>query len=473
MTQFRRSPEWEQPVDRHSLLRDPVLTVRQLSRLGFVSRRLTRIGHALVFSTPSGTYNTYLPPVRPSRREIISKRYTSVYEVDMGVQPVRLKLFLPSENDTLQFESAVEMTWQMGNPSVFVASGIRDVPRLLSSELEQAARSVTRGFRITDSAEAEAEVLRAVRAQGDLGAAAGLIVTWTLRLHRDRANIDHERRMQAIDHATTEHIHSEQHGMRQDAESDRRVRRQDELQSERALAYGEQQHEVLLQQQQWQAELREGEVAKIDFYQKQLEYGGVRAWALHLAEHPEDSRLVVQSLREDQVNMIRAKADMVAKLLAGHDVEGYELEGPKELALRALHDILNEQLPGATAGHGPGVPRLPLTTVRAVGTGRNTQPAAESAAAGPGTQEPLRRPEGCTPTAVAPETGPYVPASRPSGQGVPSSSDSTFPGWQPPVGLVNGLPRSARPAEDPPVSASGPGEEPGADTGEELKGGGR
>ncbi|MFF7252770.1 hypothetical protein [Streptomyces microflavus] len=422
MTHLRRPPEWDQQADRHSTLMDPVLTVRQLPRLGSVPRRLTRIDHALVFSTASGSYVTCLPPLRPSRSEVVRRRYTSVYEVDMGLHPLRLKLPLPSSNDALQFEATVELTWQVSDPAVFVASGLRDVPRLLLGELEQTARSLTRAFEVTRSAEAEAEVLRSLRTRLRLGATAGLIVTWTLRLHRDQDNIDHQRRLQAIEHAATERIRSHRRGMAEDEEIDRRARRRDELQTERELAYAQGRHEILLRQQQWQTELRDGGLAKVDFYRRQLEQGGVRAWALHLAEHPEDSRLVMQSLREDQVNMIRAKADMVAKLLTGDEAEGHELEGPKELALRALNDILNQQLPGAAPEQGPGLPRLPLSVPGSVGAEHGAVPVGESA----------------TPVVDDAHEG-----------AAPVESPSMFPGWQPPPGRPTGSAWSSSPDEAP------------------------
>ncbi|WP_098024553.1 hypothetical protein [Streptomyces sp. st115] len=422
MTHFRRPPEWDQQADRHSTLKDPVLTVRQLPRLGFVPRRLTRIDHALVFSTASGSYITCLPPLRPSRSEVIRRRYTSVYEVDMGLHPLRLELSLPSSNDALQFEATVDLTWQVSDPAVFVASGLRDVPRLLVGELEQTARTLTRAFEVTRSAEAEAEVLRSLRTRLRLGVTAGLIVTWTLRLHRDQDNIEHQRRLQAIEHAAAERIRSHRRGLAEDEEIDRRERRRDELATEREMAYAQRRHELLLRQQQWQTELRDGDLAKVEFYRRHLEQGGVRAWALHLAEHPEDSRLVMQSLREDQVNMIRAKADMVAKLLEGDEAEGHELEGPKELALRALHDILNQQLPGAAPEQGPGLPRLPLAAAGSVGTEHSTAPVGEGAA---------------------------MDVNNAYEETAPVESPSVFPGWQPPRGRTSGSGWPSLPKEDP------------------------
>ncbi|RST11101.1 hypothetical protein EF905_25875, partial [Streptomyces sp. WAC05374] len=96
MPDFRRPFEWVQDADRHTQLSDPVLTVRQLSRFDFARKSLTRIDHALVFATPKGSYDAYLPPRRPSRSEAAAKRYTAVYEVDMGVHPVRAEIRLPS-----------------------------------------------------------------------------------------------------------------------------------------------------------------------------------------------------------------------------------------------------------------------------------------------------------------------------------------------------------------------------------------
>ncbi|TRV76992.1 hypothetical protein FKN01_16615 [Streptomyces sp. 130] len=391
MNPFHGPPEWEQPAGRHTPLTDPVLTVRQITRLGFVPRRLTRIDHALVFATPSGGYRTSLPPIRPTRAEIISKRYTAVYEVDMGVHPVRARLALPSRNDALQFDSVIELSWQVGDPAVFVASRHRDVPRLLLGELERAARDVTRRFAITSSTQAEAEVLRAVQARGPLGAQAGLLVTWTMRLHRDQDNIEHERRMQRIDHDAVEKVHKERRAMALDFET-----------THRALAYGEQQQALLLQKQKWRTELQDAELAKVDFYQRQLEQGGVRAWALHLAEHPEDSRLVMQSLRQDQLSMIRAKADMVTQLLNSDNVEGYELEGPKNLALRALHDILNHQLPADETGRGAPAPRLPLSA--------EWPDEPEATVPGPQVPEPRQQPATAAP---AHEQDVYLPKDVP------------------------------------------------------------
>ncbi|MFF8655330.1 hypothetical protein [Streptomyces huasconensis] len=358
MADFRRRlPEWQQSADRHTSLTDPVLTVRQLSRFDFSRKTLTRIDHALVFSSPKGSYDAFLPPLRPSRSEVAARRYTAVYEVDMGVHPFLTELALPSDNDAFEFGADAELSWQVVDPACFVASGHRDVHALLIGELQQAARPVTRRFAIDRSAEAEAELLRTMASVGPLGVTAGLKVTWTLRLRRDRESIDHQRRLQAIDHTTAEQVHGHLRGMEHDRAFDQRARQQDALQVARATDYGRAQQELELQQRHWQherallqgqhdLELQRFEADKIAFYQWHLEQGGVQAWALHLAQHPEDSRLVMTSMREDQLRLIQAQMDLVGKLLSGDNAENYELEGPKQLALRTVSDILNQRLPG-------------------------------------------------------------------------------------------------------------------------------
>ncbi|MFI6011648.1 hypothetical protein ACIBAG_23015 [Streptomyces sp. NPDC051243] len=425
MAEFRKQrPDFEQPADRHTPLVDPVITVRQLSRWGFTRRTLTRIEHALVFSTPKGDYDEFLPPVRPRRREAAARRYTAVYEVDMGVHPHRAEISLPSDNDAFEFTATIELSWQVIAPRAFVRSGHRDVPALLLGELQQAARPLTRTFAIDDSARAEAELLRVLSApeRPPLGATAGLNVVWTLRLRRDQQEIEHQKRLQAIGHATAEQIRTEELGSAYDTVLDRRARRQDELQLERATEYGRMEHELSVQRLDWQqdqerlraehqAELQQLEAETIAFYQKYLDEGGVVAWALHLAAHPEDTRLVIDSMREDQLRFIQAKMELAKALLSGDSAEEYELEGPRRLALDAVYEIFNQHL--------PGVPR-----------GRSSSPPLSSSA-----KVPLDKRNDDAPPAGDP--GSASPADSPGDDPANDNRSAAFPDWQPPPGYGN------------------------------------
>ncbi|MFI1885445.1 hypothetical protein [Streptomyces jumonjinensis] len=521
MADFRRPPEWQQPVDRHSALVDPVLTVRQLSRFEFSRKSLTRIDHALVFTSPKGAYDTFLPPLRPSRSEVAAKRYTAVYEVDMGVHPYGTELALPSDNDAFEFAAAVDLSWQVADPAQFVRSGHRDVPALLVGELQQAARPVTRGFAIGQSARAEEAMLRAIAAMGPLGAMAGLQVNCVVRLRRDQENIDHQRRLQAIDHSSAEEIRVAQRGTEYDVEFDRRARQQDELQLGRAMDYGRQQQELALQQQRWaheqavlqsrqEIELQKLEAEKVDFYLWHLQQGGVHQWALHLAQHPEDSALVMNTMREDQLRLIQSQMDLVRQLLSGDNAENYELEGPKQLALRTMSDILNQRLPGVAqgpppqlpahpegeAGGGtaagpavaswtqpvvPQVPQVPqVSQVPPVPPGQAPIGGAQAQGAqaqtpqgqspfgqipgqvlGQATQSPL-------PQSPSPERA-YAPGPVPTAPGV-----GTIPGWQPPPGYGSSPTPTPPPAPPAPEAAPPTGTEDagnGRGDGQEVQGG--
>lgn len=441
MADLRKPPDFEQPADRHTPLIDPVVTVRQLSRWGFAPRALTRIEHALVFSTPQGDYEEFLPPVRPRRSEAAARRYTAVYEVDMGVHPHRAEIALPSDNDAFEFTATTELSWQVTSPKAFVRSGHRDVPSLLLGELQQAARSLTRRFAIHDSARAEAELLHVLTDpdRPPLGATAGLNVIWTLRLRRDRQEIEHQQRLQAIGHASAEQIRTEQLGGDYDAALDRRARGQDALHMERATEYGRMEHELSLRRLEWQqgqdrlrtryqAELQQLEAEKIEFYQKYLEEGGVVAWALHLAAHPQDTRLVIDSMREDQLRFVQAKMELAKGLLSDGNAEEYELEGPRRLAFDAIYEIFNQHLPGIPHGNSAPSVKVPLS----------------------------KQADSSPPTAAL---EPPVPAGLPEDQ---DGTSDTFSGWQPPPGYGSSPLRLPSPA--PPPEPDGAPPAPGTST---------
>ncbi|MGV9695223.1 PE-PGRS family protein [Streptomyces sp. NPDC003470] len=339
MADFRRQPEWQQDAHRHSTLIDPVLTVRPISRFDHTGRRsVSAIDHALVFATARGTYDAFLPPHRPSRTDAATRRYVSVYEVDMGSHPVRLELTLPSDDDAFSFGASADLTWRVADPIAYVASGERDVPTRLTRELHQAARPVSRRFAIEDSPAAERAVQQAVESEG-FAAGAGLAVTCTVRLRLDDEAIAHRRRLRNLRYKSE----------MLDPEHEFRLRE------------ARQQHELeALRQQQSHALVAE----KIHFYQYWLQHGGAGAWALHLAQHPEDTRLAVGSLQKDQLTAIRSELE----LIAGDTLEDYQRAESARTTLRAVDDLLQQQTPPPAAlPPGTGQPYAPP---QAPGTGQ-------------------------------------------------------------------------------------------------------
>lgn len=472
MPDHRRPPEWQQNADRHTELRDPVLTVRQISRFEFNRRALTRIDHALVFTTPRGGHEVYLPPRRPSRSEVAARRYTSVYEVDMGIHPWREELALPSDNDAFEFGAEVDFSWQVVDPVRYVAGGHRDVPALLIGELQQAARPVTRRFPVSASAEAERELLRAMAGLGPLGATAGLQVTWTLRVRRDEGDLAHQRRLREIDQNVAEQIRADQGGMQADLVRHKRELQQDALQISRSLEYGEQAQRLALEQQRWQheqallagrqqLELQRVNAEKVAFYQWHLEQGGIHALALHLAEHPGDTQLVMESMRQGQLALMQSQLHLVEQVLKGDHAEAYELDEPKKLALRTMTEIFNQRLPGVP--HEPPVigppppqtPPYPGQTVpgRTVPDAPQIPQQAPAEATGPETVPPDTPPEATPPT--PPPGNPYASPPQPGAYAQPHPYAPPPQPWQAPPGYGT-VPTAPGPAQPPPAPPAAP-----------------
>ncbi|RZE56937.1 hypothetical protein C0Q98_19340, partial [Streptomyces albidoflavus] len=460
MPDHHRPPEWQQNADRHTELRDPVLTVRQISRFEFNRKALTRIDHALVFTTPRGGHEVYLPPRRPSRSEVAARRYTSVYEVDMGIHPWREELALPSDNDAFEFGAEVDFSWQVVDPVRYVAGGHRDVPALLIGELQQAARPVTRRFPVSASAEAERELLRAMAGLGPLGATAGLQVTWTLRVRRDEGDIAHQRRLREIDQNVAEQIRADQGGMQADLVRHQRDLQQDALQISRSLEYGGQAQQLALQQQRWQheqallagrqqLELQRVNAEKVAFYQWHLEQGGIHALALHLAEHPGDTQLVMENMRQDQLALMQSQLHLVEQVLKGDHAEAYELDEPKKLALRTMTEIFNQRLPGVP--HEPPVigppppqtPPYPGRTVPGQTVPETAQIPEQEAPAAPAPPTP---PPAGNPYTSPPPAGPHAP---------PHPYAPPPPPWQAPPGYGT-VPTAPGPAQPPPAPPAAP-----------------
>ncbi|GHJ34933.1 SPFH domain-containing protein [Streptomyces sp. TS71-3] len=326
MADFRRPPEWHQEADRHSVLIDPVLTVRPISRFDYTARRpTTPIDHALVFVTTQNTYETFLPPHRPTRADAASRRYTSVYEVDMGIHPVQVELELPSAGDAFQFTVTADLTWQVTDPTRFVTSGERDVPARLRRELQGRARVVSRRFPIEESAAAEEAVTKEVVVDG-LAADIGLHTTCVVQVSTDDAAIAHQMRQRELRHQNE--LLGSEHELR--------------------LRQAHQEHELAALRQRQMEELA---TRRIEYYQHHLQYGGVGAWAVHLAEHPEDTQLVLNNITRDQLTLIRSQLELIST----GTLEDYQQAEAARKTLGAVDDLLRQTPPSAlphAAEHG-------------------------------------------------------------------------------------------------------------------------
>lgn len=333
MVNIRREPDWDQGADRHSELVDPVLTVRQLSRFGH-GWGYGRIDNALLFTTDKGEYEVYLPPHRPTRSWFATRRYTAAYEIDMGVHTCAVSL-LPSDNDAFDFTAEVELTWQVSRPQKFVASGERDVPALLKRRLEQLMYPIGRGFPIDRSADAERAVYQVVAREGELAEEAGLRTSCSVRLRLDDAAIAHQRELRRLRYT------DEQLGMSHDV-----ALREDRLMAEREAERAQHDHELVMLRGRQDEEARQLEAEKIRYYEYHLQHGGVTMWALHLAQHPEDSRLVMESLQSGQLSLIRSQSEVALQVLKEGNPEDYQRAALNKQAVEILEGLLAHNLPG-------------------------------------------------------------------------------------------------------------------------------
>jgi hypothetical protein len=408
MADLRREPEWRQRADRHSKLIDPVLTVRPISRFEYTTRRpATAIDHALVFVTSGGEYDVYVPPHRPGRAEAATRRYTSVYEVDTGSHEVNLELELPSHDDTFSFKATADLTWRVSDAEAYVRGGERDVPRRLLRELQQLGRPVSRRFAIEDAPDAEAAVQQAVDACGFAGGI-GLAVTCAVQLSLDDETAEHQRRKRALRYESE--LLDPEHELRL-----RKARLEYEL-------------EALSQRQQ-----QELAAQKINFYQYHLQYGGVGAWALHLAQRPEDTQLVINNIQQDQLTFIQSQLE----LIGGDSLEDYQKAESMRQVRHAVDELVRRRsappddrtaLPTGTPAPADAQP----TAEPPQDADRTGQAPYDGQAPGPHSGNP---PEGAAPagayggptpmTPPAPSANgpatpsPFVPA-QPTGPAVPS-----------------------------------------------------
>ncbi|BBC35893.1 uncharacterized protein SGFS_071870 [Streptomyces graminofaciens] len=297
-------PDWleEPPSPTPSpLFPDPVLRVWQLPRLRLGGRRfVSRIDNALVFVTRKGTYETFLPPARPTT----VRRYVALYEVNTEPHSFQLREQLPSQVDSFEFDVVADITWRVMDPARFVTSQERDVPGLLSRELVPLMRAASRGHAIAESSHAEQAVQRALNDAAPIGADQGLRATVTVRLRLDAAERTHQERLRSARH---------------EAEA------------------APPEHAASAQRQQYEAAIR---AERITFYEDCLARGDTAALALHLTEHPEDTRLVLQHLGEERKELVQTQRQLIDRVLDKEGLESYQLEEPRQLTAKWMTTVL-------------------------------------------------------------------------------------------------------------------------------------
>ncbi|MGW6403484.1 hypothetical protein [Streptomyces sp. NPDC055134] len=96
---------------------------------------------------------------------------------------------------------------------------------------------------------------------------------------------------------------------------------------------------------------------KITFYEHHLAKGGTAALALHLAEHPDDTRLVLEHLRADQAELVQTQLHLIDQVLENKGLERHQLEEPRKLIAERMTAIL--RAPATAEETLPAYPQSP------------------------------------------------------------------------------------------------------------------
>ncbi|OEJ25779.1 hypothetical protein AR457_16185 [Streptomyces agglomeratus] len=295
-----------------TIINDPVREVRTLHRFEYVRNRPpTYAERALVFLTSAGQPQTYLPYQQPTRGELVSKNFRTLYEVEMGIQHMSLEHRLPSEGDASFFTAETDLTWRVTDPAAIVKRQVRDVRALIEPRLLTRMRRESRRYAIESSAAAEAAVMEALAAE-PLAAAEGLEIRCELRLSLDEEAMSQLSSLRTIDYTKT------------------RTRSEHEL--TRLLTHNEQ--EVMEE--------------RSSFYATLLGQGEMGRWGAHLAQNPGDIPLAISAIRDDEREASGNQIRIIEKLLDSGVVEDHMVEETARAALEGVKARLVDAGQGRT-----------------------------------------------------------------------------------------------------------------------------
>lgn len=291
---------------------DPVRQVRNLGRFEFVRHRPpTYAERALVFLTPGGRPQTYLPHQQPTRGELVTSNFRTLYEVDMAVQHMSLEHRLPSDGDAAFFSAEIDLTWRVVDPERIVLRHIRDVRAVLEPRLLTRMRRESRHYAIEESAAAEVAVMEALTAS-PLAADEGLEVHCEVRISLDEEAIHQLSSLRTLDY-TKQRTRSEHELTRL------RTRNEQEVMEESS-----------------------------SFYARLLSQGEFDRWGAHLAQNPADIPLAIESIRADEREASANQIRVIERLLDSGVVEDHMLEDTARAALAAVKERLNDAGRGRT-----------------------------------------------------------------------------------------------------------------------------
>ncbi|MEU8235354.1 hypothetical protein AB0C12_37685 [Actinoplanes sp. NPDC048967] len=307
---------------------DPIIgeSVLPLFTLGAPVNMMT--GHAvLVYLSRTGSGR---PDVRignpPPLRERIKRRYWR-FEVDTAMHATSVSLTLPAAEETTVFTARVNLTWTISDPAQVVLSGIRDFRPVIWGFLDHLLRGISRRHRIETAGIAEQDMNDCLeRKIQDIGQG--------VRLNLLSVNVQ-------CDEAAGRHI-----AARIDSERTRELavlrgvleRGQEEhrIQAERIRA--EHTHQLEAMASRHELALKDQRVA---FYRTAVAEGGYNVVMLHLLEHPNDIKTVVDMLHAGQKDEYERARQILQDLLTNNLINQADAEPMREYAISRLQSAFD------------------------------------------------------------------------------------------------------------------------------------
>jgi hypothetical protein len=145
---------------------DVIIRERHPQRFEAIRRKHAARAHvALVVVTSRGATHVYGPEDQPTAGELLWKRISSMYEVDMGQHQAQFEDELPSSVEAVSFRAVIDLQWQVIKPYEVVRRHIGTLERLIEAlrpELMSRLRPISRQHSFADAATAEREMNRAL-----------------------------------------------------------------------------------------------------------------------------------------------------------------------------------------------------------------------------------------------------------------------------------------------------------------------
>lgn len=289
-----------------------IITERRPQRFEAVRRRYAARAHiALVVITARGASYTFRPDDQPTVGELLWKRISSMYEVDVGQHQAQYEDELPSGLEAVPFQAMIDLQWQVTDPTEVVRKNISTLARLIEAlrpELLARLRPISRQYTFSAAAGAEDAMNRALSA-APMGTELGLLTRPYIRLKLEEGTRGHAGELLGIQRNTE----------------------MEEL-KQRLRMLEEDNRQQLVSQ-------------RMVFYRQTIEVGDTEKFVLLMAQNPDDLPEIMQAIRNDRDISRQQAIEFFQKLAESGLIERHEMSDVVRETLTFLQEGVGRVLP--------------------------------------------------------------------------------------------------------------------------------